>query len=413
MSQVIWYLHPYAGSPDLGMAYRPYYLCQEFRRMGHKPWIITASYHHLLRSPRNIVGSFCQEIIDNTPYIWLKTNRYKGNGLGRLRNMLAYGRRLKHQAKAITQLSGKPDVMIVSSAHPFHFPVARCLASQYGAKLIFEVRDLWPLSLVQLAGVTSWHPLVKILGAIEKKAYRQSDHVVSLLSNAKDYMEQKGMAAQKFVHIPNGISTDITGAPLPEAMQQVIDEHQGKFLLGYAGSLGLPNAMDQLFAALALLKKLDRLCVLIVGEGAERLSLENLAKFYGLSNVIFFPPVTRAECFTFLQSMDGLFLAWQDKSIYQFGISPNKIFDYMLAKKPILHASNAHGDPIAAANAGICAPPEQPQLLAEALEKMLQLSVDARDAMAERGLRYVKQHHCYANLARAYVKLFKPMDVEQ
>lgn len=415
MSKVIWYLHPYAGAPDLGMAHRPYYLCQEFHKLGLKPWIITASYHHLLRSPRNVQSSYLHENINQVPYIWLKTNKYGANNLARLRNMLSYRWRLAAQAQSICRLSGQPQVIIVSSAHPFHFAVARRLAAKYNAKLIFEVRDLWPLSLVDVAGVNVWHPIVKILSAIEKKAYKQSDHVVSLLQHAENHMQQKGLSPGKFAYIPNGVALDVelSRAELPQAVKSALQRHSGKFLLGYVGALGRPNAMDQLFEALSLMENKDKIHVFLLGDGERREWLQQLATRDQLTNVTFFSPVSREACFAFLRTMDALFLGWQDKPLYDFGISPNKLFEYMLAKKPIIHACSAKFDPVKRAKAGLCVPADQPTLLAQGLEKMLQLSSEARAEMAENGYHYVKQYHCYTDLARQYVALFNSMDVMQ
>lgn len=406
MAGVVWYLHPYSGGPELGMAYRPYYLAQQFKQQGLKPWVISAAYHHLLRQPKLLKLPFVRDRVDGLDYLWLKTPSYEGNGVDRLRNMLAYGKGLKQQANNLINVTGVPQHIIVSSAHPFHFSVAYKLAKKYGAQLIFEVRDLWPLSLVQLAGVKPWHPLVWWLARLQRKAYKKSDIVVSLLANALPYMRKKGLNPERFYYIPNGIDTTLEN----NAAEFILPgQVTGKFLLGYAGAHGQPNALLQLLEAIKLLPKQlgEHIQVYLLGEGGEKPLLQGYAREQALDNVIFLPAVSQKQSIGFLHQMDALFLGWQNKPIYQYGISPNKLFEYMLAAKPILHAYSGENDIVQLAECGLTSPAQRPDLLAKNIETMVQLSDEQRLQLANSGQQYVKQQHCYARLANRYVDLFK------
>jgi len=221
----IWYLNHYATPPHLGTPGRPYALATNLQKLGHNVMIVRATSRGGEQSVQPEDYNQCR-LYAGVNYYHIPTRTYQGNGLGRLMNMLdySYGVR-KLSAKINTQELDRPDVLIPSCVHPLAFPPAHFLAKKYGAKLIYEVRDIWPLSLVELLGVPSMHPLVLWFGWIEKRAYRYADAVVSLLPNALDHMGQLGLEKWKFHFIPNGIDRrewEAPSVPLPEEHEKTI-----------------------------------------------------------------------------------------------------------------------------------------------------------------------------------------------
>src|SRR5689334_6195050 len=142
----IWLLHPFAGGPELGRHWRPFWLADAWSRMGHRPVVVSAGFHHLHRKPRE-AGPQRIETVD---FWFLETPRYGDGSLGRLRNNLAFGPRLLQAARAIVDRFGRPDLIIASSPHLFFVSSARRLAQQFNAQFWVEVRDLWPESIVAL-----------------------------------------------------------------------------------------------------------------------------------------------------------------------------------------------------------------------------------------------------------------------
>lgn len=409
MNKTVWYLHHYAGAPSLGMSYRPYYLVKALNALGFSSYVIAASYHHLLYKKRLQTQSIHQEQIDGVPYLWLKTLAYSGNGIGRIANMFSYTVKIVWFANRLVEITDKPDVIIVSSTHLFHYLTARILAKRYKARLIFEVRDLWPLSLIEILGVSPKHPLIMLMSWIEKLAYREADFVVSVLPNALEYMAPRGLSPERFVYIPNGIVIT-TPSSLPidnrfEALKQL--KNGGKFLIAYLGAHGTPNALEQLISAMHLLQQQNRMHIhaILVGNGIEKEALQKQAA--GLQNVSFWDPIEKDQVPHFLSYIDGAFIGWKALPIYRYGISPNKIFDYMLAGKPIIHAVNTVADPVQLARCGIIVAPEQPALLAGALQQLASLSQEELKTMGENGKSYVAAHHNYSILAKRYSKLFE------
>lgn len=166
----------YAGSPRHGMEFRPFYLAREWVRAGHEVLIVAASHSHVRTVQPEIAGGPREEVIDGIRYRWLPTPSYQGNGVGRLRNILSFLRQLRADAWRLTR-EFRPDAVIASSTYPMDVWVARKLAKLAKAKLVYEVHDLWPLSLIELSGMSPRHPFAMLCGKAEADAYRDADVV--------------------------------------------------------------------------------------------------------------------------------------------------------------------------------------------------------------------------------------------
>jgi glycosyltransferase involved in cell wall biosynthesis len=410
MSKVIWYCHHYAGSPTKGMSYRPYYLTKAFNQAGMNAYVIGANNHHLMQGEVEQTGPVHLDGSEDIPFITIKTKPYAGNGIGRMVNALGYAWGLKRHYRKLINITGKPDAIIVSSGHPFHFPVMKKIAKKLKAKLIFEVRDLWPLSLQQLTNLSSWHPLCLWLSTIEKSAYKNADHVVTLLDNSFEHMQSKGLSEVRFKIIPNGLSLDDyrQSQPIDLGLLTTLQtlRQSGQFLLGYTGALGPPNAMEYLIDAMALLaKKHLPIHAVLVGNGGLKVQLEQKARALGLSNITFVDAIPKKQIPSLLKEMDGLYLGWNDASIYEYGVSPNKVFDYMMASKPIIESGGSPTKLIEQVGCGINCKAASGQDIADAIVNLATLSDKERKEMGLRGKQYVMEHHNYETLAKAYIQL--------
>jgi len=393
-------INHYAGSPALGMEFRPYYLAREWVRRGHRVVVVGASFSHLRRNQPFCPGREAREEVDGIEYRWLATPPYRGNGLGRVRNIASFVLRLATRASRLAR-EVAPQAVVASSTYPLDILPACRIARAAGARLVFEVHDLWPLSPRILGGFPRWHPFIVTMQVAEDLAYRWADAVVSLLPAARPHMVARGMRPEKFVHIPNGVAPEEWEAPEPLPAQHGATlaqlRGQGKFLLGYAGAHGLANSLETVVEAARLAGESAHW--VLVGEGPEKSKLEDLARARGVRNATFLPPVPKRSVPRLLRQFDVLTLAWRRSPLYAFGISPNKLLDYMMAGKPIIHAVEAANDPVAEAGCGVTVPPEDPQALAEAARCLVAMDEGERRAMGERGRNYVLAHHRYENLA--------------
>lgn len=409
----ILYLNHYAGSPQHGMEYRPYYLAREWVRGGHEVQMIAASYSHVrTQQPEVGEGTSRDEIIDGIGYRWLATPPYAGNGVGRVRNIATFLWRVWRESSRWADW--RPDVVIASSTYPMDIWVARRIARRVRAKLVYEVHDLWPASPVELSGMSPRHPFIVMCQKAENDAYRDADVVVSMLPKVAGHMAEHGLDLRRLHVVPNGIALD-EWEHLDEAAQRLPPElaahleslrAAGRTVVGYAGSHGLPNALDTLLDAAALLRE-TKLSFVCVGNGHEKERLAARVRDERLTNVAMFAPIPKAQIPGLLAAFDIAYIGWQRVPIYRFGIAPNKLMDYMMARRAVLHSVEAGNDPVAEAGCGLTVPPESAQAVADGLLRLAACSSGERTAMGERGRAFVLAHHTYPVLARRFLEALR------
>ena len=408
----ILYLNHYAGSPRHGMEYRPYYLAREWVQAGHAVRMLAADFSHVRTRQPDQAGTRHHELIDGIDYHWYPTPVYAGNGLGRVKNIWRFLRQVWREADRIVR-EFRPDIVIASSTYPMDIWVAHRivkLARQQGldCRLVFEVHDLWPLSPIELGGMSPSHPFIRLCQAAENYAYRHADVVVSMLPKVAGHMQDHGLDLRKLHIVPNGITLDEwQGNPPP--LREDVAQHMrackqaGLQLVGYAGSHGTPNALDVMLQAAALLRDAP-LAFVLVGDGHEKAALQAQAQQLGLQNVAFFDPIPKAQIPSFLAAADIAYIGWQRVSIYRFGIAPNKLMDYMMARCVVLHSVEAGNDPVAEAGCGITVPPADPAAIADGLRQLAALDAGARARMGDAGRQFVLEHHTYPVLARRFLQ---------
>ncbi|MDG0855398.1 glycosyltransferase family 4 protein [Roseateles puraquae] len=400
----------YAGSPAHGMEFRPYYLAREWVRAGHEVLIVAASYSHVRAVQPEMRGLPREEVIDGIRYRWLPTPHYGGNGVGRLRNILSFLRQLRGDAYRLTR-EFRPDAVIASSTYPMDVWVARKLARLAKAKLVYEVHDLWPLSLIELAGMSPRHPFAMLCGKAEADAYRDADRVVSMLPCVQEHMASRGLDLARLHIVPNGFAPEEwqgDSAPLGEALAAHLaaERAAGRVVVGYAGSMGLPNALDVLLDAAARLRETP-ISFVLVGSGHEAERLTRRAETEALARVRFFPPIPKAQIPTLLAQFDIAYIGWQRTPIYRFGIAPNKLIDYLMAGRAVLHSVEAGNDPVAEAGAGLTVAPEDPAAVAQGLRQLAALAPAEREAMGQRGRAFAMAHHAYPVLAERFIQALR------
>lgn len=403
----ILYINHYAGSPRHGMEYRPYYLAREWVRSGHEVNILASAQSHIrARQPELGGQSRLEETIDGIRYSWFDTPRYSTNGLERVRNIGAFIQRVYLNAQNIAA-AFKPDVVIASSTYPMDIWPAHRIAKMSGAKLLFEIHDLWPLTPMELGGMSKWHPFIMVAQAAENYAYRHADAVVSVLPKVHAYVESRGMTPDRLHIVPNGIDhAEWLGSP-PELIGSVADvlstiKSKGNSIVGYAGTHGISNSLDTLLGAAKSLRG-EKVEFVLVGSGPEKARLQSRAQAEQLENVVFIDPIAKQQIPALLQWFDIAYIGWRRQSLYRFGISPNKLMDYMMAARPVLHAVEAGNDPVGEAGCGLTVAPEDPATSAQGVSALLALSACERKTMGERGQKFVLDNLTYQVLSEQFL----------
>lgn len=401
MKKNIWIINQYCGSIFHGMNFRSWYFAKELKKKGHSPHIISASFSHLLFKFPATNGRFTFENVEDIPFTWVKVAKYGGSqSLGRVLVMIQFMINLIFLPKKKLQ---KPDVIIVSSLSPLPIVSAYFWSKKYKAKLLFEVRDIWPLSLIEIGGFSKLNPLVLFFACFEKFAYKRADKVISLLPNAKPHMESRGMNKDKFIHIPNGFNMEEMkkSKDLDKSIANLIPKN--KFIVGYTGSLGASNAMEYLIKASNYLENNENIHFLIFGKGQHLEKLKNNAK----NNVSFLGEIDKSQIQSAISYFDVCYIGWHNHSLYRFGISPNKIFDYMYSGKPIIHSVNTSNDLVQIAKAGVSIQPENPREIANKIIEISKMENEILKKWGENGKKYVEENHTYSHLTQQLISTIK------
>jgi glycosyltransferase involved in cell wall biosynthesis len=221
-------------------------------------------------------------------------------------------------------------------------------------------------------------------------------------------MKAHGLDLEKWRYVPNGICLQewSSADAIPEELLNKIDslKKQDKRLIAYAGTLGLANALDNLIEAAKLVQNKDAY-FMIFGIGPEEDHLRELIKKEGLENVALMGSVPKTVIPTLLFEMDILYIGLQRQSLFRFGISPNKLIDYMMSSKPIIQSIDAGNDMVTEAQCGISVEPENAQAVANAVDNLLQKNNAELQQMGANGHQFVMQHHTYEKLAEQFLEI--------
>lgn len=402
-------INHYAGSPEMGMEFRPYYLAREWVSMGHRVRIIAGDFSHLRIKNPEVLKDFQREYIDGIEYYWVRTGTYQGNGVRRAFTMFRFVGKLWFSADKIAE-KWKPDVVITSSTYPLDTYAGQRIAKKSGAKLIHEVHDMWPATLCEIGGMSRNNPFVILMQLAENSAYQHSEKVVSLLPKAKEYMIRHGMHPNKFEYIPNGVVEDEwqNTEPLPVEYKQFFQEKkkEGKFIVGYFGGHALSNALNILLDTSKSINDSEIIFVL-VGNGAEKKRLIQRAKAENLKNVFFFPAVKKKCVPELIKMFDCVYAGSQPSPLYRFGICFNKIYDSMMGGKPIICAITTAYSPVAEYQCGYMINSGDIKGICTSIKALKDMDSEGREQLGMNGKNAASQFFTYKYLALKFNLLFK------
>ncbi|WP_323592201.1 glycosyltransferase family 4 protein [Aliarcobacter butzleri] len=393
----IWIFNHHALTPDMSGGTRHYDFAKELIKRGHTVTIVASSFHYSKYKEMKDYKDkdYLCEKIDGIDFIWIKTPPYFGNGMNRVKNMIAYTYKV---LKYIPKLNlRKPDIIVGSSVHLFAVWAAYKLSCKYNTPFIMEVRDLWPQTLIDM-GISKWHPFILLLGWLERYLYKKADKIISNLPYAYDYIG-KFVEKEKFIWISNGVDlSNIKYTP---------KEKSNKFIISYTGAIGVANNLQIILDVAKKLKDNENIYFRIVGEGAEKEKLKAFMKENNLLNVSIENSVPKNEVTNILQNSDVVFLGLKDSPLYKFGISLNKLFDYMASGRVIIFAGNSKNNPIKDVSAGYSIAPDDVEVLQKTILEIYNLSQEKRDAIGKKIRKYAEQNYSIEILVDKFEKLLE------
>jgi len=297
----------------------------------------------------------------------------------------------------------KVDVVWGTTPPIFQAPTAWLLARLKGVPFLLEVRDLWPAFAVAVC-VLKNKTLIRLSEGLERFLYRHADHVIVNSPGFTDHVKARG--AEKVTLIPNGADPDMFDPGAEGQRFRAKHDLNDKFVVLYAGAHGLSNDLDVVLDAAVLLKSNNHIQIVLLGSGKEKIRLENAANDRGLDNVLFLPPVPKADMREVLAAADACLAILKPIEMYKTTY-PNKVFDYMAAGRPVILAIDGVIKALVEeANAGLAVTPGDPAALANAIRELASNQAKCRK-MGMNGRKMIESQFSRTILAEKFSRLLE------
>lgn len=397
--RTLWIINHHAAGPG-----RHESLARELAARGWMVRLFAASFIHNVFIEQKKYPPGChylKETVRDVSRVWIRTPPYYDNSLSRLINHLAFTCRAAWLGRKLDA----PEFVIGSSTHLFAGLAAYYLARKHNIPFVFEVRDIWPQSLVDIGALGKFSPLAVGMSVLEKFLYRRAHLIISVLPGGKEHIARFGIDHKKVVHIPNGV--DLTwydncaceGCLNPE-QAALFHRLKGRVIFTYAGAHGYANGLETVIKAAEILHQagISGVHLLMVGDGPDKPGLVKMTEDYGLTNVTFLNTLEKVQIPVILKNTDVCLFHLRNSKAYRYGLSSNKLFDYMAAARPIIAAVERAPNP-EFTRFGLHVPSDDPGVLAEAMLRMAGKTPGARKVMGDRARAYAERFHDMPMLA--------------
>ena len=400
----LWIFFHYASTPDEPFA-GPYDLARRLVRKGHEVAIFASSFsHYKFKELRLRPGEkWRTEDVEGVKFVWIKTPAYCRNDWRRVLNMLTYGWRVFWIARGLKEA---PDAIIGVTNHPIGALSAYCASVVKKCRFFFEVRDLWPLTLVQFGLLRERSIITCLMFVLERFLFKKAEKIIMVWPRMDDYGAARRIPREKFVWIPQCVDLNRY-----DSLRLYDGKPSDPFTIMYLGGHVNANAIEVILRAAHVLQSegSNHVRFVFVGDGQEKANLVGLARELDLKNVEFRDVVPRKDLPKVMNEADAFVLSMKNlPGLYRYGISWNKLSDYLVAGRPILLAGDPGYNPVRVAGAGLSVPPEDPDALAQAAKQLVAMSPETRAGMGANGKRYAKQFHDVTVLADRLEAILRP-----
>lgn len=397
------YFPPEVNAP----ASRTYEMCKRWVRDGHEVTVVTCAPNCptgiLFPGYRNKL--YQSETIDgiNVVRVWTFLAANKGKRR-RAVNFLSY----MVMATFFCLFRRKPDMMIATSPQFFCGLAGMMLRKIRRFPFILEVRDIWPESIKAVGALKRKWGALRILESLEYRMYRSARQIVTVGDGYRDQLINRGVEPEKISVVTNGVDQELFVPCDRDNRLRHRFGINGEFVCAYIGTIGMAAGLEVVLDAAHILKRKGRndVKLMLVGDGANRQTLETTAKAQGLQNVIFTGRLNKSEIPRLLGSVDSCLVHLKRQPLFE-SVLPSKIFEAAGMQKPIiLGVRGCAADVVRKAGAGICIEPENAEDLVAAIEKLAG-DEPLRRRMGKSGYQYVCRNYDREKLSREYVRVIR------
>lgn len=360
------YFPPEMGAPSA----RVHELSREWVRKGHEVTVLTAFPHH----PTGIKRPGDRRVLERRERVdgidVLRTYVYAVPNQGIARRMVSYGSFML-SAVALGQLRlSRPDVVIATSPQLLCGAAGYGLSRAFGAPFVFEVRDLWPESILAVEAMKE-NAVIRGLKSLARFLYRNCVRIVTVGDGyARSIQDLYGIDPGKMSVVPNGIDTSLfVPGPRDNEIRREL-QWGDRFVLLYLGTHGMAHALDRVLEAARRLQNEPRYLFAFVGEGAEKETLKRRASEWGLKNVQFIDQQTKDRVPLYYSACDLGLVTLRDAPLFQ-EVLPSKIFEYLGMERPILLSVGGEARRLVeASGGGEYVPPQDVEAMVSAIRRL-------------------------------------------
>lgn len=347
MNKKIWLWNHYATDMFKNRGGRHFWFAENLIREGYEPTVFCANtFHNKTDYIDTKNKKYAIDVLNNIPFVFVKTTTALGNGLDRVKNMSLFYFNLFSVAKEYVKVNGKPDVIIASSVHPLTMVAGIQIAKKIGVPCICEVRDLWPETIFMSGKIKERSIFGKALTAGEYWIYKRADALIFTKEGDTDYIKEKkwdvsqggSIDLKKCYYINNGVDLDAFLKSTEELVANNFDENdEKKFNIVYAGAIRPINNVGNIIDAASLLKEHTDIQFLIYGDGNQLEDLKQRVVNEGLTNVKMKGYINK-QFIPYILSKSSVNILNYSHSQFNWsrGNSSNKLFEYMASGKPII-----------------------------------------------------------------------------
>ncbi|MEE3326121.1 MAG: glycosyltransferase family 4 protein [Myxococcota bacterium] len=291
----------------------------------------------------------------------------------------------------------KPDVVIATSPQFFCGLAGAVTARIKRRPFILEIRDLWPKSIVELDQISEG-PALDFLQWLERRMYQSADGIVVNTRAFVDHITQLGYPKDQIEIVYNGIDAGRFKPQGPSNELRARFDLEGRFTVGYLGTLGLAHGLGTLLETAENLRDQPEIAFLLIGDGAEKKKLEALIEEKKLPNVRLLGLQPREMMPAWIATTDILLVCLRDLPVFETVI-PSKIFEFLAQERPVIVAARGEIRQMTeTSGVALTIDPEDPEALAYAIDEIRREPEAARER-AEKGRIWVEENFVRRDLA--------------
>lgn len=386
-------------------------IAQEFSKKGYKTEIITSDSNHLAYYKEQN-SSILRYDYNGVSFRILRTLRYKKTiSVKRVMSWIDF--EWKFFLNSGKLIDYEPDTIIVSSLSLLTVINGLILKRKFKkAKFIFEVRDIWPLTLIEEGGYSKYHPAVLFFGLIEKIGYKYYDAIVGTMPNLVEHVENVLNKKVKNVHcVPFGaypesylLNDSLTNN---KSLVDFKEKTKNSFTIGYAGSIGLSNGLETLVNVIKEIKHIKNLNFIFLGEGGYKERFQK--ELSGFSNVTFTGRVERDLVKYYLDNCEVLFIGTLPSKVWDYGWSLNKMSDYMMSGKPIIAEYDGYRSMINESESGFFVQSKNKIELKNIIFELSNMDSESLKEIGEKGKDWIIKNRSWEKISCDYLRIINQL----